>query len=150
MREWDEEISQWLARMKPAPEREAGIIREARERLDERYEALLSQDEAEQEAYRATLAALNEGRLFPPFWGEDGVGRQRREHYEYGVERRLCARLHRTGHRTWRRLSSGPRDAFYLVWGQRDGHWLLWRSRAHAPRGGVNGLLCPRKASQQS
>jgi len=64
MREWDEEVSQWLARMKPEPAFEARIIKEAIRRLDERYEAMLSQGVTEQEAYRTTIAELNEGRLF--------------------------------------------------------------------------------------
>ena len=64
MREWDEEISQWLVKMKPEPAREAGLVREAIRRLDNHYLKLLSQGATEQEAYRATLAALDEGRLF--------------------------------------------------------------------------------------
>src|SRR5574341_96521 len=64
MREWDEEISQWLARVKPEPALEPRLIREATRRLDECYEAAISQGATEREAYRAALAELNEGRLF--------------------------------------------------------------------------------------
>ena len=64
MREWDEEISQWLVRMRPEPSREAVIVRELTRRLDARYEAIRSQGATEREAYRATLVALNEGSLF--------------------------------------------------------------------------------------
>jgi len=76
MREWDEEISRWLARMRPEPSREAEIIKELTRRLDDRYEAMLAQGATEREAYRATLAALNEGRLFapPPRLGERRAG----------------------------------------------------------------------------
>src|SRR5262249_17727784 len=66
MREWDEEISQWLAEMKPEPAHEDMLIREARLRVDDHYRTMLSQGAPEQEAYRATLEALNEGRLFAP------------------------------------------------------------------------------------
>src|SRR5262249_17701143 len=66
MREWDEEISQWLMRMKPAPAREARLVSEARRRLDDYYRTLLSQGAPEQEAYRETLAALNDGSLLAP------------------------------------------------------------------------------------
>src|SRR5262245_41256772 len=66
MREWDEEISQWLVRMRPEPSHEAMLVCEARRRLDDHYLMSLSQGATEREAYRATLAALNEGRLFAP------------------------------------------------------------------------------------
>jgi predicted permease len=74
MREWDEEISQWLAQRKPA--REAEIVRTLTRRLDARYQALISQGATEQEAYRAALEVLNEGRsLARPVWR----GQQRAE-----------------------------------------------------------------------
>src|SRR5262245_13314502 len=66
MREWDEEISEWLVRMKPEPAQEARIIYDARRRLDNHYLMLLSQGATEHEAYRATLAALDDGSLFAP------------------------------------------------------------------------------------
>lgn len=68
MRDWDEEISQWLTRSKPEPKHEAEIITELIRRLDGHYEALLKQGLSEREAYRATLSELNEGRLMiaPP------------------------------------------------------------------------------------
>src|SRR5262245_61982553 len=66
MREWDEEISQWLVRMKPEPAREARLVREAIQRLDNHYWTMLSQGATEQEAYRAALAALHDGSLFAP------------------------------------------------------------------------------------
>ncbi|HKQ76249.1 MAG TPA: ABC transporter permease [Blastocatellia bacterium] len=71
MREWDEEISQWLLRMKPEPALEARLIYDARRRLDDHYRMLLSQGATEQEAYRATLAALNDGSLFAPSQRQD-------------------------------------------------------------------------------
>ncbi len=63
MRDWDEEISEWLTRSRLAPTQEAEIITELIRRLDGRYEALLKQGLSQREAYRATVADLNEGRL---------------------------------------------------------------------------------------
>lgn len=66
MREWEEEISQWLVRSKPDPACEAEIVKELIRRLDDHYQTLHAQGATEQEACRATLAELNEGRLFAP------------------------------------------------------------------------------------
>ncbi len=63
MRDWDEEISEWLTRSKPAHGQEAEIITELIRRLDGRYEVLLKQGLSERKAYRATLAELNNGHL---------------------------------------------------------------------------------------
>lgn len=63
MPEWDEEISQWLTRRKPEPAREAEIVTELIHHLNDRYDELLEQGATEQQAYRAALAELNEGRL---------------------------------------------------------------------------------------
>lgn len=63
MPEWDEEISRWLTRRKPEPAREAEIVTELIHHLNDRYDELLEQGATEQQAYRAALAELNEGRL---------------------------------------------------------------------------------------
>ena len=63
MRDWDEEISQWLAKTKTAPKEEPEIITKLIRQLDGHYEALLIQGLSPREAYRATLAELNTGRL---------------------------------------------------------------------------------------
>jgi predicted permease len=65
------EISQWLVKMKSEPAREAGLVREAIRRLDNHYLKLLSQGATEQEAYRAALAALDQGSLFAPSLRQD-------------------------------------------------------------------------------
>jgi len=64
MREWDEEISQLLANLKLEPAREAAIVREISQHLDDRYQELLVGGAIEAEAYRLTLAELSESELF--------------------------------------------------------------------------------------
>ncbi|MBL8204759.1 MAG: ABC transporter permease [Blastocatellia bacterium] len=63
MRDWDEEISQWLTRVRPGPAREAELVTELLQRLDERYDTLRRQGTAHAQAYRTTLAELNDGCL---------------------------------------------------------------------------------------
>jgi predicted permease len=64
MREWDEEISHCLAGTKADPAREAELVSELTQLLDDRYESLLSQGATEEEAYCATVAELSGGSLF--------------------------------------------------------------------------------------
>src|SRR5215510_69566 len=63
MREWEEEISRWLAGSTYAPAREAELVKELTKQLDDCYEKLISQGVTEREAYRATVAELFAGRL---------------------------------------------------------------------------------------
>ncbi|HEU0177408.1 MAG TPA: ABC transporter permease [Blastocatellia bacterium] len=64
MREWDEEISQLLAKLELEPAREAAIVREISQHLDDRYDDLLASGLAPAEAERLTLAELSESELF--------------------------------------------------------------------------------------
>ena len=64
MREWDEEISQLLATLELDPAREAAIVREISQHLDDRYEELLAGGATPTEAERRTLAELSESELF--------------------------------------------------------------------------------------
>jgi predicted permease len=59
MREWDEEISQLLANLKLEPAREAAIVKEISQHLDDRYEELLAGGATPAEAYREALAELD-------------------------------------------------------------------------------------------
>jgi predicted permease len=63
MREWDEEISQLLAILKLDPAREAAIVREISQHLDDRYEELLAGGSTPEEAERLTLAELSGSEL---------------------------------------------------------------------------------------
>ncbi len=63
MREWDEEISQLLAKLKLEPAHEAAIIREISQYLDDCYEELLAGGATPEEAERRTLAELSESEL---------------------------------------------------------------------------------------
>src|SRR5499427_1033708 len=61
MREWDEEISQLLAKLKLEPAREAAIVSEISQHLDDCYQEALSRGATPEEAERLTLAALGAG-----------------------------------------------------------------------------------------
>ena len=63
MREWDEEISQLLANLKLEPAREAAIVREISQHLDDCYQELLANGVTPADAERRTLAELNESEL---------------------------------------------------------------------------------------
>src|SRR5262245_26981650 len=63
MREWEEEISRWLAGSRYPQAREAELVKELTRHLDECYEALISQGATEKVAYRATVAKLYAGSL---------------------------------------------------------------------------------------
>ena len=58
MREWDEEISQLLAKLKLEPAREAAIVREISQHLDDCYQEALSSGATPEEAERLTLAEI--------------------------------------------------------------------------------------------
>ncbi len=60
MPEWREEIRQRLASLKLALAREAEIVEELSQHMDDRYAELLSSGEMPEDAYRATLAELSE------------------------------------------------------------------------------------------
>jgi macrolide transport system ATP-binding/permease protein len=59
MPEWKTEISRRLAPLKLEPTREAEIVEELAQHLDDRYAELLSGGAAPEEAYRATMAELS-------------------------------------------------------------------------------------------
>src|SRR5215470_447380 len=63
MREWDEEISQLLANLKLEPAREAAIVKELSQHLDDRYAELRAGGATDEQASRAALAELNSGSL---------------------------------------------------------------------------------------
>src|SRR5215475_14028212 len=58
MREWDEEISQALAKLKLGPEHEANIVREISQHLDDCYQEMLANGVTPAEAERRTLEEL--------------------------------------------------------------------------------------------
>ena len=60
MPEWKQEITQQLADLKLEPVREAEIVEELAQHLDDRYRGLLASGMAEAEAHRATLAELSQ------------------------------------------------------------------------------------------
>ena len=64
MREWDEEISQLLANLSLDPAREAAIIKELSQHLDDYYQDLLAGGATEAEAERLTLVEVCESELF--------------------------------------------------------------------------------------
>ena len=63
MPDWKEEIRQRLADLKLEPTREAEIVEELSQHLDDRYQELLATSVTEDEAYRAALAELSDNRL---------------------------------------------------------------------------------------
>ncbi len=63
MMEWKPEIRQRLANLKLAPTREAAIVEELAQYLDDCYEELLAGGATEDEAYRAALAELSESEV---------------------------------------------------------------------------------------
>jgi predicted permease len=63
MPDWGDEIRRRLARLRLAPTREAEIVEEFSQHLDDRYEASVRGGATEEEAYRAALLELNEGDL---------------------------------------------------------------------------------------
>ncbi|HEX2489736.1 MAG TPA: ABC transporter permease [Blastocatellia bacterium] len=63
MREWDEEISQLLANLKLEPAREAAIIRELSQHLDDYYAELRDGGATAEQAARAALAELSGSEL---------------------------------------------------------------------------------------
>ena len=89
MPEWKKEVARRLARLRLAPEREAEIVEELSQHLDDRYEELVSGGLGEEEARRAALAELSGSDLFAeemrrverragaerPAWGERARGR---------------------------------------------------------------------------
>ena len=60
MHDWKHEIRQRLARLKLAPTREAAIVEEPAQHLDDYYSELLASGVTEAEAERRTLAELSE------------------------------------------------------------------------------------------
>jgi putative ABC transport system permease protein len=63
MPEWNEEIRKRLASLKLAPTREAEIIEELAQHVEDRYRELLSGGATEPEAYRVTLEELGDHEL---------------------------------------------------------------------------------------
>src|SRR5262249_54720037 len=60
---WKREIGRRLAGLKIAPTREAEIVEELAQHLEDRYAGLLSGGATHEEAYRAALAELREGEM---------------------------------------------------------------------------------------
>jgi len=63
MREWDEEISKLLASLKLEPAREAAIIKELSQHLDDHYAELRAGGATDEQASRAALAELRSSEL---------------------------------------------------------------------------------------
>src|SRR5262249_36919511 len=63
MPEWEPEINRRLAGMKLEPTREAAIVEELSQHLDDCYAELLAQGATEEEAYRAALTELSDSHL---------------------------------------------------------------------------------------
>jgi predicted permease len=61
--EWKQEVKQRLASLKLEPTREAAIIEELAQHLDDYYKELVAGGAAPEDAYRAALAELREGEL---------------------------------------------------------------------------------------
>src|SRR5262245_57379355 len=64
MREWDEEISQLLSKLRLEPAREAAIVKEISQHLDDRYAELLGSGLPPSEAARRTLEELSGSEIF--------------------------------------------------------------------------------------
>ena len=67
MPDWKEEIRKQVASLNLAPAREAAIVEELAQHLDDRYEELLVDGASEDEAYRGALAELSESEV----WAEE-------------------------------------------------------------------------------
>ena len=65
MPEWKEEIRQRLADLRLAPTRDAEIVEELAQHIEDRYEELLASGVTEVEASRTALAELSESDLLP-------------------------------------------------------------------------------------
>jgi predicted permease len=65
MPEWNEEIRKRLASLKLAPTREAEIVEELAQHVEDRYRELLTGGTAEAEAYRVALEELSDHELLP-------------------------------------------------------------------------------------
>ena len=63
MPDWKQEIRRRLANLQLAPTREAAIVEELAQRLDEHYAELLASGVSEREAYRHVRAELHDGGL---------------------------------------------------------------------------------------
>ena len=64
MPDWKQEIKKRLASLKLAPAREAEIIEELEQHLDDRYEELMAGGASEEQASRAALDELSDNELF--------------------------------------------------------------------------------------
>ena len=64
MPDWKNEIRRRLARLKLAPTREAEIVEELAQHLDDRYQELLAEGMPDLDAERLTLAELSDNELF--------------------------------------------------------------------------------------
>src|SRR5215468_11114524 len=63
MPDWKPEIRRWLTSLRLTPTREAAIVEELAQYLDDCYEELLAGGDSEAEAYRQTLAELSGSEL---------------------------------------------------------------------------------------
>src|SRR5215468_1821215 len=104
MREWDEEISQLLAKLNLEPAREAAIVREISQHLDDCYQEWLASGATPAEAERRALAELGASDLLqrelrrvnvdetPRLRGGGGLhtrARDQREHHDLLDHQRL-------------------------------------------------------------
>src|SRR5688572_12699805 len=64
MRDWAQHLRPRIASLKLSPVREAEIVEEMAQHLDERYEELRRSGRGEEEAERAALAELSDSQLF--------------------------------------------------------------------------------------
>src|SRR5215471_11234030 len=63
MPDWKPEIRRWLTSLRLTPTREAAIIEELAQYLDDCYEELLASGATQSDAYRQTLAELSDSEL---------------------------------------------------------------------------------------
>ena len=61
MPDWRRELAQRLAPLRLNPAREVSVITELTQHLDQHYEDLLAEGAADEEAYKAVLAGLDDG-----------------------------------------------------------------------------------------
>src|SRR5262245_51691189 len=66
MPDWKPEISRRLAKLQLPPAREAAIVEELAQRLDESYAELLASGVSEADAYCQVRAELHDGELLAP------------------------------------------------------------------------------------
>ncbi len=126
MPDWKEEIRRRLAGLKIEPAREAEIVDEMAQHMDDRYEEAISTGATQEEALQAALAEMNDAPSFEqePFDQEPLEQGLRR--IEKRVEREIVA------------PASGSKNLFASLWQDtgRHAHARLrhWREYGHLQR----------------